>query len=272
MLAINVSPNSCHSLQFGFLGAQSDDIQMKSNKNKFKFSGESHLGESGKEFLSDEECVKKSHSLLREVHLAIFNEQVDIFMYCCFVVIVGFLCMICTISHFEHCSVGLFLWYFCVQVFNLVNREAFYTSVGVSVTGIRENYLQLSLGQGTSVFLSLVSSGQDDQRVEGAVTDNVENGIVPLDSFDGTKLHGGKQDPLKKKKWQFPNSMSYEIYLQQIFHEHIFGKGNEKPVSSGNRLSGVSGKDGSGLLGHFSMSLAHRIFSSKVLAELENVV
>lgn len=81
MLAISVSPNSCHSLQFGFLGAQSDDTQMKSNKNKFNFSGESHLGESGKESLSDEECVKKSHSLLRAVHLAIFNEQVDLFMY-----------------------------------------------------------------------------------------------------------------------------------------------------------------------------------------------
>ncbi|KAF7838682.1 Mediator of RNA polymerase II transcription subunit 17 [Senna tora] len=231
-LAINVSPNSCHSLQFGFLGAQSDDIPMKSNKNRFVFSGESHLGESGKESSSDEECVRKSHSLLREVHLAIFHEQ----------------------------------------VFNLVNREAFNTSIGVIVTGIRENYLQLSLGQGTSVFLSLVSSDQDDLMDEGARTDNAENAILPLDSFDGTKLHDTKQDTLTKKKWQFPKSMSYEIYLQQIFHEHIFGRGNEKPVSSGNRFSGLSGKDGSGLLGHFSLSLAHRIFSSKVLAELENVV
>lgn len=81
MLAINVSPNSCHSLQFGFLGAQSDNKQRKSNKNKFNFSGESHLGESSKESLSDEECVKKSHSLLREVHLAIFNEQVHTILY-----------------------------------------------------------------------------------------------------------------------------------------------------------------------------------------------
>lgn len=78
MLAINVSPNSCHSLQFGFLGVQSD---IPRNVNKSNLSSESHLGESGEESSSDEECIKKSHSLLREVHLAIFNGQVDISLY-----------------------------------------------------------------------------------------------------------------------------------------------------------------------------------------------
>lgn len=81
MLAINVPPNSCHSLQFGFLGAQPDDILRKSNVNKSNFSSKSHLGESGEETLSDDKCVKKSHLLLREVHLSIFNEQVDISLY-----------------------------------------------------------------------------------------------------------------------------------------------------------------------------------------------
>ncbi|XP_028781404.1 mediator of RNA polymerase II transcription subunit 17 [Neltuma alba] len=232
MLAINVPPNSCHSLQFGFLGEQSDNILRKSNVNKSNFSSESDLGESGKESLSDEVCVKKSHILLREVHLAIFNEQ----------------------------------------VFDLVNREAFNSSTGVSVTGIHENYLQLSLGQGTFVFLSLVPSGQDNREVEGAATDDVGNAILPSDTLDGVKLQDGKHSIQKKKKWQFPNSLSYEIYLQQIFHEHIFGRGIGKPISSGTRVSGVPIKDGSGLLGHFSLSLSHRIFSSKVLAELENVV
>ncbi|KAG4961775.1 hypothetical protein JHK86_038643 [Glycine max] len=132
MLAINVSPDLCHSLQLGFVGVQTDDTRRKSNENKSQFSGEHNLGETGEESLSDEECVKKAHSLLREVHEAIFNEQ--------------------------------------------------------------------------------------------------------------------------------------------IFLEHIFGKGGEKPISVGNRLSGVQEKDGSSLLGHFLKSLAHRIFSTKVLAELENVV
>lgn len=157
-------------------------------------------------------------------------------------------------------------------MFDLVNREAFNSSTGVSVTGIHENYLQLSLGQGTFVFLSLVPSGQDDHKVEGAVTDNVGNAILPSDTLEGVKLQDAKHSIHKKKKWQFPNSLSYEIYLQQIFHEHIFGRGIGKPISSGIRASGVPAKDGSGLLGHFSMSLSQRIFSSKVLAELENVV
>ncbi|KAI4335754.1 hypothetical protein L6164_014365 [Bauhinia variegata] len=231
MLAINVSTNSSHSLQFGFVGAQSDGNPRKSNKNKFHFSGEHHLGESGEDSMSDEECVKKTHSLLREVHQAIFNEQ----------------------------------------VFDLVNREAFNTSFGVSVTGIRENYLQLAFGQGISVFLSLVTSDQDYQTVEVAGTDNMENAILLLDSLDGSKLHDAKMNTIKKK-WRFPNSFSYEIFLQQIFHEHIFGRGKGKPVSTSGRLSSVVAKDGSGLLGHFCLSLAHRIFSSKVLAELENVV
>lgn len=88
MLAINVSPNLCHSLQFGFVSAQSDDIQRKSNENKSHISGEYHLGETGKDSLSDEECVKKTHSLLREIHKAIFSEQVDF-------VILLFLLLVC---------------------------------------------------------------------------------------------------------------------------------------------------------------------------------
>lgn len=81
MLAINVSPDICHSLQFGFAGAQSDDLEKKSNENESHLPGEHRLGETGKESSSDEECVKKTHSLLRGVHTAIFNEQVDLFFY-----------------------------------------------------------------------------------------------------------------------------------------------------------------------------------------------
>ena len=83
MLAINVSPNSCHSLEFGFVGAQPEDRLGKSDKYKPHSSGEHHLGETGKESSSDEECVKKTHLLLREVHKAIFNEQVGLFFYYC---------------------------------------------------------------------------------------------------------------------------------------------------------------------------------------------
>ena len=159
-----------------------------------------------------------------------------------------------------------------VQVFEMVNREAFNQSVGVNVTGIRENYLQLSIGQGTSLFISLVPSSKgDDQAVDTVNTQNLESAIVPLDSFDDVKLGEGKHDT-PKRKLGFPNRISCEIYLQQIVHEHVFIKAKDRPNLSGTRVSGQSGKDASGLLGHFCLSLAHRIFSNRVLMELENVV
>lgn len=164
-------------------------------------------------------------------------------------------------------SMLLFTCFF--QVFDLVNREAFNTSTGYTLTGIRENYLQLSLGQGTSVYLSLVSSGQDRHTVESELN-NANDAFSTLESSD-VLMHDAQQNTLAKNGQHF-NSSCYEIYIQQIYHEHIFGKDSEKQNSSGNRLSGAQAKDGPTLLGHFFMSLSHRIFSSKILAELENVV
>ncbi|KAE8736088.1 RNA polymerase II transcription mediators isoform 3 [Hibiscus syriacus] len=157
-----------------------------------------HEKSTGKDSMTDDEYVKETHFLLREVHQSIFNDQ----------------------------------------VFHMLNCEAFNQPVGVSVTGIWENYLQLSMGQGTSLFISLVPSSEgDDQAVDIANTQNVDSAIVSLDSSDDVKLGEGKPDiPKGKKKWDFPNR-----------------------------------KDGSGLLGHFCPSLGHRIFSNRVLMELENV-
>lgn len=156
-------------------------------------------------------------------------------------------------------------------MFDLVNREAFNRSSGFNVSGIRENYLQLSIGQGTSVFVSLAPSSQGDQPNESSGSQNLENAIMPLDTLDGLTLPEEENDT-PKEKWGFPNPISYEIYLQQIFHEHVFVRAKNRPAYGGTRVAGQGTKDGSSLLGHFCMSLAHRIFSNKVLMELENVV
>ncbi|KAF5187883.1 Mediator of rna polymerase ii transcription subunit [Thalictrum thalictroides] len=79
MLAVNLPPKSCRSIQFGFLGCRSEDIPKK-------------------------------------------------------------------------------------LVFDLVNCEAFSPSLGVNVTGIRENYLELGIGQGASAYLSLVPLGKAVRR------------------------------------------------------------------------------------------------------------
>ncbi|KAL5717066.1 hypothetical protein ACHQM5_010141 [Ranunculus cassubicifolius] len=187
MLSVNLPPKSCRSIQFGFVGDHSGYKLIKVSK---------------KEYVRDEDVdasAKETHSILREVHRAIFDEQ----------------------------------------VFDLVNREAVSPSVGVNVTGIRENYLELGIGQGASVYLSLEPLGQYVD--EFADEQNWEN--VPSDGSDTLN-----------KLSAFPSSVSFEIYLQQIFH--------------GNIDQTVKGFD---LLGHFCLTLAHRIFSNKVLAQLENL-
>ncbi|KAL4304325.1 hypothetical protein GQ457_10G003230 [Hibiscus cannabinus] len=219
MLAINLPPNSCRSLHFGFLGVHSADIPKDSSKTRTHDSVEQRTRESDKESMSDDDYVKETHTLLREVHQSIFDDQ----------------------------------------VFEMLNREAFNQSVGVNVTGIRENYLQLSIGQGNTLFISLVPSSKGDNQ-DTADTQNLESAIVPLHSCD------------TEKKWVFPNRTSCEIYLQQIVHENAFVNEKDKPKLSGTQASGQSGKDEPGLLGHFCLSLAHRIFSNRVLVELENVV
>lgn len=138
------------------------------------------------------------------------------------------------------------------------------------MTGIQENYLQLNIGQETSVFISLVPASQGEETVDSPSSQNIENAILPLDTLDGLKLPEDKQDTPKKKSI-IPNQLSCEIYLLQIFHQHVFLKAKDRPISGGG-VSGQPAKEGSGLLGHFCMSLAHRIFSNKVLMELENVV
>lgn len=159
-----------------------------------------------------------------------------------------------------------------VQIFDLVNREAFNSSLGVNVTGIRENYLQLNIGQGACVFMSLVPSGQDEQTVDITGMQNLESAVLPLHTFDGVKLSDGKLDKDKKNSG-FPNRICSEIYLKQLFHEHVFVRAKDKQISAGRtQSSSQPAKDSVGLLGHFCMSLAHRIFSSKVLMGLESLV
>ncbi|KAM2843575.1 hypothetical protein COP1_026271 [Malus domestica] len=224
MLAINVHPNSFRSLQFGFLGADPVDNPIESSKNKINSSREAE-----KKSVSDNECVKETHLLLREVHQAIFIEQ----------------------------------------VFNLVNHEAFNQTLGVNVTGIQENYLQLNIGVGTSVFISLIPS-KGEQTGDSPSTQNIENAILPLDTLDGLQFPEDDKPDTPKKMSVIHDQISCEIYRQQIFHQHVFVKAKNVPTST--RVSGQPAKEGSRLLGHFCMSLAHRIFSIKVLTEMENVV
>ncbi|KAL3322838.1 hypothetical protein AABB24_040100 [Solanum stoloniferum] len=229
MLAVNLPPNSCRTLQFEFLGASAPSGVIKHSRLKPKDSFEDSSGETKRE-KSDDEHVRETHSTLREVHRAIFDEQ----------------------------------------VFDLVNREAFNPALGADVTGIQENLLRLSIGQRASLSISVVPSSDDGQTANAVSDEHSETAIVPFESVDSSKLDEGKLD---FKKLGFPNRISFEIYLQQLFHEHVFIKAKNRLSSLGKpQISSQPVKDGPNLLGHFCVSLAHRIFSNKVLAELESLV
>lgn len=218
-LTVHVPPTACHSIHFGFLASKSgySPSQLSDLKN-------TSLAKTSGETPSDEECIRATHSVLREAHKSIFDEQ----------------------------------------VFDVINREAFNPSLGINVTGIRENYLQLSIGQGASMVISLEPPKQDDQTINNI--QNIETEVVPMDTFYGMKMEDQTHDT-HKKKLRFPHRVSCEIYLQQIFHEHVLLRSKDGSIHVGQPAN-----DGLGLLGHFCRSLGHKIFSNKVLAELENLV
>lgn len=155
-------------------------------------------------------------------------------------------------------------------MFELVSREACNSSLSVNLTGIQENYLRLSINQGASVSISLLLSRQDNKIVSGAGTNSSKAETVPSELLVGSKFREGKDNV---KKLGFPNRISFEIYLQQLFHEYVFVKAKEKTTSSfRSQIFGQQSKDSLNILDHFCMSLAHSIFSNKVLSELENLV
>lgn len=79
MLAVNMPPNSCRSLRFEFLGSHSANNMRRSGETNMHALSEDSSTETIKEHADDDECVRKTHSLLREVHRAIFDEQVQLF-------------------------------------------------------------------------------------------------------------------------------------------------------------------------------------------------
>ncbi|CAA7059060.1 unnamed protein product [Microthlaspi erraticum] len=220
MLAINLPQDSWYSLRFGFVGLNSIDKPNDSSEHIGSPTGQDITSE--KQSGSDDESVKETHTLLREVHKSIFAEQ----------------------------------------LFDMLNREAFNEGAGFSISGIRENFMEMSIGQGASLFVSL----------KNASNKKSESANVPIESSGG-RLEPEKGDS-RVKKLGFPSRASYEIYLQQIFHEHLFGKAKDQPKSKSNRTSNRTAKDNnsSGLLDHFCLSLSHRIFSNRVLVHLESVV
>ncbi|KAL0327523.1 UNVERIFIED_CONTAM: Mediator of RNA polymerase II transcription subunit [Sesamum angustifolium] len=237
MLAVNLPRKSCHSLQFEVLGLSSASNLGKLSETKTSAGGNDSSKEPGKEYASNDERVREIHLTLREVHRAIHDEQVQ----------------------YTH---DLFLYYSSSLRLQQVMQETRIFAASVNLTGIKENYLRLSIGQGASVSISLLPSSQDDETNGSSHRNTTETSCVPSASVDGAKF-GGVDEP---KKLGIPSPLGFEIYLRQVFHEHVFVKAKNKAMSSSrSQISSQPLKDNSNILGHFCMSLAHRIFSNKVL-------
>ncbi|KAK1298997.1 Mediator of RNA polymerase II transcription subunit 17 [Acorus calamus] len=238
MLTVKIPPKSCHSIQFGFHDDYPSGKVRNPSKEKMQGSVQHPLREAKKEAMTDEdvnECVKEVHSVLCRIHQSIFQEQ----------------------------------------LFDLVNCETFSQTQGVNVTCMRENFLQLSFGDVASVFLRLVPSEEENsnQTVETlGWAQDVEDKVTSSDKL-GLVIFEEKHNDSKRNLLGLPNPVSFSIYLQQIFHENLFVKGKERRSSVVRpQVSSHSSSEGIGLLGHFCMTLAHRIFSNKVQSELENLV
>lgn len=84
MLAVNLTPSSCRSLCFGFLGPHFTDNTKQQRKLRSLSSVDDPIGTSEKESKNDDQLVRETNSLLREAHQAIFYEQVGLLIFPCY--------------------------------------------------------------------------------------------------------------------------------------------------------------------------------------------
>ncbi|XP_020572318.1 mediator of RNA polymerase II transcription subunit 17 isoform X2 [Phalaenopsis equestris] len=157
------------------------------------------------------------------------------------------------------------------QVFDLVNRESYNPSPGVNVIAMREDRLHLSIGQETSVSFCLLQSVEEETDSK----DQAQNRENRISSHDSSDLVTGedKYDSCTRNYLNFPDPVSLEIFLQDLFHENVFLKSKQRS-SFGPRplVSGQTIGDGCSFFGHFCMTIAHRFFCRKVMSMLEVLV
>uniref|UniRef100_A0A0D9Y1V0 Mediator of RNA polymerase II transcription subunit 17 n=1 Tax=Leersia perrieri TaxID=77586 RepID=A0A0D9Y1V0_9ORYZ len=230
-LSVQAPQKSCRFLSLNFRGDSANGAETYGYK--LKDGGISSITSSTENDAENDDVnksVKQAHSILRNTHKSIFEEQ----------------------------------------VFDMVICETFVQSQGINVTGMREDFLELAIGQECSLCLSLVHS---EDSGDSEMVDHEDH----TNSEDAPNLVlatiNGKQDPFKKDVTGFPNPKSLEIYLLHLFHENILRKVREKSLIAGRYQSPAqAAADDYGLLGHFCMTVSHRIFSNKVHLELESVV
>eukprot|EP01018_Ginkgo_biloba_P015524 Gb_39724 [translate_table: standard] len=274
MLTAHVPGRPRHSVHFGFNGGQSGRRQWECIKERSSSIALTYDDSIDKPQIINQEAdegfakgvrevvdkgAKVAHSVLREIQCAIFDEQ----------------------------------------VFEFVTREALHQSPGVNLTGINENFLQLSLSPETTVTIHLISSPSNQEGSKDTEESNPKDNVESIDSdVEMTDGDLGKQmedasgekendnvNKLSRSKIRLPNPLSLEVYLQQIVHQNAFApqaslRGKEMMMRKAKEAATGSGPCGgqeglssntTDVLRYFCMTLRHRIYCYKVLDELENI-
>ncbi|CAO2174287.1 unnamed protein product [Urochloa humidicola] len=196
-LSVQIPQKSFRSLSLQFYGDSVNNAESSASKKK-DGTLSSTSSETEKDALDSDnvnKSIKQAHSILRDIHKSIFEEQ----------------------------------------VFDMVIRETFAQSQGINVTGMCEDFLQLAIGQECSLCLSLVPSGQN---------------------CDSETL--GQEDHMDSE------------YSGNLAVATVNGK--QESLNKNLKSPAQAAPEDCGLLGHFCMTVAHRIFSNRVHLELESVV
>ncbi|XP_042386718.1 mediator of RNA polymerase II transcription subunit 17-like isoform X2 [Zingiber officinale] len=233
LLAIQRPQKSHQCISISYSASDFNSRNKKSLKRNI-YKSDEILQANRKETLTDEDVnswVKDTHSVLHEIHQSIFLQQ----------------------------------------VFDRVKHESYSPSPGINVTGMREDFLQLAVGQDTTIYLSLVPFKKEDEFLDSmGHSQNTTNEHPHSDSSALVVIN--EKDVLNENNFGVPSSAGLEIYVMHIFHKNSVVRLKEKKISASRAaVAGQAAADSCGL-SHFCKTIAHRIFSNKVLAEIERLV
>ncbi|XBI40852.1 hypothetical protein VPH35_125392 [Triticum aestivum] len=166
-LSVQIPQKSCRFLSLQFHGDSASGVESYTCKTKGVSSTTCSAAEDDASENDDvNKSVKQAHSILRNIHKSIFEEQ----------------------------------------VFDMVIRETFVQTQGVNVTGMCEDFLQLAIGQESLLCLSLANSGQDsDSEMAGHEehTNSEANLVLATTNGKQEPLKATPQGFLTRKVWRF---------------------------------------------------------------------
>lgn len=190
-----------------------------------------------------------AQAVLRQIQTASFDEQVW-YMHSLYLILLDVhrcqsMSMSADLHHF---------WYLCgvVQVFEWVGREALLLSSTLSVSGLSDSCLQLSLGYATTVTLNLIPISSPVGESQGPVQEEI--------------------DARKYSQNRLPaNEASLGICFQQAYQQYMNDRHDQvHPKEAGK--SKESQSEAAVLIKHLSATMRHRVACEKLLAVLERQV